>query len=74
MESKKKPPQDLATPLLSGICSEKKKSFNTHAPQSLLAEFTIAKALQKKKKKENIIHPEMNNKIDVLHITQWNMS
>lgn len=65
MESKRKPPQDLATPPLSGIYSEKKITQHTCSPRLAGTEFTVAKALQKK---EHIVHPEMNNKTGVLHI------
>lgn len=74
MESKKKPPQDLATPLLSGICSEKKNHSTHMLPKARWHRVYNSQGIAKKKRKENIIHPEMNNKIDVLHITQWNMT
>ena len=64
MESKEKPPQDLATPPLSGIYSEK-KNHSTHVlPKACWHRVYNSHSIAKKK----IIHPEMNNKIHVLCI------
>ena len=67
MESKKKPPQDLATPPLSGIYSEKKNHSTHMLPKACWHRVYNSQGI-KKKKKESIIHPEMSNKTDVLHI------
>ena len=50
MESKKKPPQDLATPLLSGICSEKKKIIQHTCSPKLAGRVYNSQGIAKKKK------------------------